>query len=74
MKALEDSGIACDPARVITAEGYAYADGAESVKKLIARDHSLTAVLCYFDVMALGAMRGLMELGYRVPGIICRGV
>jgi len=70
IQALEDSRIKYDPGYVINAEGYAYVDGVESVKRLIAKAPSLTAVLCYFDVMALGAMRGLIELGYSVPGDI----
>jgi DNA-binding LacI/PurR family transcriptional regulator len=37
------------------------------MKRLLALDEPPDAVFCYNDVMALGAIRALLERGYRVP-------
>ena len=41
--------------------------GTQAVKRLLARDRSFTAVVCYNDIHAMGAARGLEEAGLRVP-------
>lgn len=66
-KALEDHGILYNPANVIHAKGYDYKSGIDSVKTLIQKNPNITAVSAYYDVVAFGAMRGLLDMGYRVP-------
>jgi LacI family transcriptional regulator len=39
----------------------------QAAKKLLSRHPQLTALFCMSDVMAIGAMRALADLGFRVP-------
>ena len=41
--------------------------GYQAMKKLLARDRSLSAVFCMSDLIAIGAMRAVHEEGLRVP-------
>lgn len=43
------------------------AHGYQSVKKLLEVGSGITAIFAFNDVIAFGAMKGLMELGLRVP-------
>lgn len=66
-QALEDHGITYDPANVIHSRGYDYKSGIEAVKKLLQKNPNITAVSAYYDIIAFGAMRGLLDMGYRIP-------
>jgi len=66
-KALEDHGIPFDAANMVRADDYDYESGVSAVKKLLQNNPKLTAIFAYYDITALGAMRGILELGYRVP-------
>jgi LacI family transcriptional regulator len=66
-KALEEHGIPIDSSNIVRADDYDYASGMTAVKKLIQKNPQLTAVFAYYDITALGALRGILEMGYRVP-------
>ena len=51
----------CEPCR------YSYADAYDTTKRLLARCPELTALFCVSDVMAIGAIRAIHDLGRRVP-------
>ncbi|MCC8191164.1 MAG: LacI family transcriptional regulator [Planctomycetes bacterium] len=43
------------------------ADGYAAMKKLLARNRPMDAVFCGCDVIAIGAMRAILEKGLRIP-------
>jgi len=55
------------PKKRIAKGGLAYHGGVEAVKKLIEDDSGLTAIFAFNDTNALGAIKGLTDLGYKVP-------
>jgi len=67
LDALQAHGLTCDPANIVRADGYDYKAGMEAARALIRKTPRLTAILAYYDIAALGAMRGIFDLGYRVP-------
>ena len=66
-KALEEHGIPFNSANILRADAYDYESGITAVKKLIQKNSQLTAVFAYYDIVAMGALRGILEMGYRVP-------
>ncbi len=44
-----------------------YKGGAEAVKKLIRKNNKITALFSFNDIIAMGAIRGLADIGRRVP-------
>ena len=46
---------------------YSFEDGALAAQKLVERYPDMTAIFAMSDVMAIGAIRKLSDLGYRVP-------
>jgi DNA-binding LacI/PurR family transcriptional regulator len=65
--ALEEHGIPLNLAYIFRAKGYDYDSGINAGKQLIQENPSLTAIAAYYDITALGALRGIIDLGYRVP-------
>lgn len=59
-----DAELAGPPAPVV---GYTWADGAAATDVYLARDLTPDALVCFNDELAIGAIRRLTELGYRVP-------
>ena len=51
----------CEPCR------YSFSDAYDTTKRLLGRCPELTAQFCVSDVMALGAIRAIHDLGRRVP-------
>ena len=51
----------CEPCR------YSFADAYDTTKRLLKRCPELTALFCISDVMAIGAIRAIRDLGRRVP-------
>ena len=51
----------CEPCR------YSFADAYDTTKRLLERCPELTALFCVSDVMAIGAIRAIGDLGRRVP-------
>lgn len=51
----------CEPCR------YSFSDAYDTTKRLLKRCPELTALFCISDVMAMGAIRAIHDLGRRVP-------
>lgn len=66
-QALADAGVPYEEDLVLPADDYHRSDGAESMARLLARDDPPDAVLCFADLIALGALRTLLAGGWRVP-------
>ena len=65
--ALKAAGLPVDPDLVRTSESYHRADGAAAMEALLALPHPPDAVFCFNDLLALGALRTLLDRGLRVP-------
>lgn len=46
---------------------YKFQDGYEGIKRLLERKPDITAVFCANDEMAIGAIKGIVDMGLRVP-------
>jgi LacI family transcriptional regulator len=67
-KALEEHGYTIDPGNIVRAGGFDYDSGVSAVKELIHKNPAITAIFAYYDITALGVLRGIRDLGYNVPG------
>lgn len=65
--ALGSSGIAVDDTLVVRGKHCSFAFGAESVKRLLAEGRRFTAIFCWNDMTALGAMQSLELAGLSIP-------
>ena len=65
--ALESAGIDYDENLVLTASQWRRESGRALAAELMDRPDPPDAVFCFNDLLALGAMRGLHDLGVRVP-------
>ncbi len=65
--ALEENGLTFD-ASLVTEGDYSLEAGEESAATLLSVNDAPTAIFCFNDEMAYGAMRGLKEKGLSVPG------
>jgi DNA-binding LacI/PurR family transcriptional regulator len=66
-EALAGAGLPMQPELVVEVERYHRADGAAAVRRLLALPEPPDALFCFNDLLALGALRSLHELGVRVP-------
>jgi len=66
-RGLDDAGIAFDE-RLVASTPFSRDGGVEGVDRLLAGDAAFTAVCAASDVLALGALQRLAELGIMVPG------
>jgi LacI family transcriptional regulator, galactose operon repressor len=66
--AIADAEVAGDAREHVVWADETLAGGAAGVRQLLARFPDLDALFAYNDVMAIGAMRELEDLGRRVPG------
>jgi DNA-binding LacI/PurR family transcriptional regulator len=66
---LTQAGIAIDQSLIVSTPTTRHGrmEGIESMRRLLALEHPPDAVLCFNDLVALGAMRVLQDAGYRVP-------
>jgi DNA-binding LacI/PurR family transcriptional regulator len=64
---LTAAGLPCDDRLVAATDAYGRWDGAAAMNALLDRGARPDAVFAYNDLMALGAMRALVERGLRVP-------
>lgn len=64
---LAEAGIEADE-RLVIRDGFDQAAGARAVDRLLAGDARFTAICCANDLLALGALARLNELGFDVPG------
>ena len=68
-QALEEAGLPFEP--LLVAHGDGKPEGAgTAIADLLALPHPPTAVFCYNDMSALGAMRQIRNLGLRIPADI----
>ncbi len=65
-KALEEYGVSYNSNLIIRSKGYDYISGVNAAKALL-ENKSITAVYAFYDVTALGVIRGAYELGLKVP-------
>ena len=66
VRALSAHGIAADPSLFANGDGKPAAGGLAAAR-LIGHSHPPTAVLCYNDMTAIGAMRAIKDAGLRIP-------
>ena len=67
-QALTAAGLPYDEQLVLPADDYHRQDGAESMARLLELPEPPDAVLCFADLLALGALRTLAVAGHPVPG------
>jgi LacI family transcriptional regulator len=67
LDALRDNGIPFDEKYMVNATGHYYHAGMSAAQTLMQRCKKISAIACYYDLMAFGVIRGLLDLGYRVP-------
>jgi LacI family transcriptional regulator len=65
-KALAEGGITFDDKNLLEG-GLSYHEGAEAAKTLIQKDKGITAFFSFNDINALGAIKGLNDIGLKVP-------
>lgn len=65
-ESLQAAGIACDPSLVVTGDS-GPESGLHAMRELLDRADPPTAVFCYNDLSAYGAMRAARDRGLRVP-------
>jgi DNA-binding LacI/PurR family transcriptional regulator len=65
--ALKAAGLQVDPDLVRSSDSYHRADGAAEMEALLALPQPPDAVFCFNDLIALGALRTLLDRGVRVP-------
>jgi LacI family transcriptional regulator len=68
-RGLESAGIPFDP-RLVVSTGFNQAGGATGIDRLLAGEAPFSAVCAANDLLALGALQRLAELGIDVPGRI----
>jgi DNA-binding LacI/PurR family transcriptional regulator len=66
-QALTEAGLPYHEELVLPADDYHRSDGAASMGRLLELAEPPDAVLCFADLLALGALRTLLAAGYRVP-------
>ncbi|HEY0536237.1 MAG TPA: LacI family DNA-binding transcriptional regulator [Actinoplanes sp.] len=66
--ALAEAGLANDPALEVGVGRFGRAEGAAAMGRLLGRARPPDAVFCVNDLLALGALRTLLERGVDVPG------
>lgn len=69
IQAMKGAGLEIDPQWFIPLPEFSYHRdfGASTMLKLLELDNPPDAVFCYNDLLAIGAMKVLLEKGYRVP-------
>ncbi|UFS59941.1 LacI family transcriptional regulator [Subtercola endophyticus] len=65
--ALAEAGIEVDPQLIISVDVFSLASGVRAAQQLVASGRVFDGVFCITDTIALGMLRGLHELGVRVP-------
>lgn len=65
--AFRENDIRFDPERDYANSRFSYNGGYLAAQALVSRSRDYTAIFCMADVMAMGAIRALMDSGLRVP-------
>jgi LacI family transcriptional regulator len=66
-RAHQEMGLAIDPELIIRVEGYDLNSGGQGARRLLSLDHPPSAIFCITDLLAMGAMRTIKEIGLRIP-------
>lgn len=66
-RALGEAGLPADDRLICSTASYHRADGARAMARLLDLDQPPDAVVCFNDLLALGAIRTLHERGRRIP-------
>lgn len=66
VKAMQEQNIFLKEENIVRG-GFTFDDGLRAAKGLMERNPRITAIFSFNDINALGAMRGLTDLGLRVP-------
>jgi DNA-binding LacI/PurR family transcriptional regulator len=66
-RALADAGLPRDSRLITSTASYHRTDGVVAMGRLLDLDEPPDAVICFNDLLALGAMRTLHERGWRIP-------
>lgn len=66
VESLMEHGLALDDSRAVWAGG-TFADGYNAAKKVLKRKKRPTALLCFNDIVAIGAYRYAYDQGLRIP-------
>ncbi len=66
-KALLEKGISFDESLVKTVSGINMEEAYKVVKRILAKKADFTAIFCFCDYLAMGAMRAIHEAGWRIP-------
>ena len=61
------AGLEFDYDRAYATAKYSFEDGAKAAQKLIEKYPDITAIFAMSDVMAIGAIRKLSDMGYKIP-------
>jgi len=64
---LEKKGIAFDLNRQYEASRFSLSSGYEATRKLLERDKEITGIFALGDMVAIGAMRAICDLGLSIP-------
>ncbi|MCL3862130.1 LacI family DNA-binding transcriptional regulator [Actinotalea sp. K2] len=68
IRAHDRRGLTADPDLAVPVTYYGRAEGAEAMGHLLSRAPEIDAVICFSDLLAVGALRTLREHGVSVPG------
>jgi len=66
-QAMQEAGQEIDPHLLIAGGGWHRSDGVQAMRHLLALDTPPDAIFCFNDLLALGAMSVLHEVGRRIP-------
>ncbi|HEY9292430.1 MAG TPA: LacI family DNA-binding transcriptional regulator [Microlunatus sp.] len=66
-RAIHQAGLKLDRRLYLRVDNYAPESGRQAVHEAVERGISFDAIMCRDDLLALGAMHGLAELGRKVP-------
>jgi hypothetical protein len=66
-QALEGAGLRVDPALTQSMEAFTMREGAQRVREMVESGFGFDGVFCVTDTLAMGVLRGLADVGVRVP-------
>lgn len=66
-EAMADAGLPVDPSLVVETAWFDRRDGYEATRAMMASDSRPDGIFCFTDLLAHGALRALLEGGFRVP-------
>jgi DNA-binding LacI/PurR family transcriptional regulator len=67
-EALAERGLPFDPSLAASCERQTEDGGYKATRELFARSTRQTALFCFNDAIAIGAMRAILEMGLAIPG------